>query len=73
MDEFCGRCGKNLTEMGAYSDFVHYVPYTKDWCITLEDLYGPEEVQLINAELEVYVAALSVQLTTTLDKIMGSE
>lgn len=73
MDEFCERCGKNLTEMGTYRDFVHLIPGTRNWCITLEDLYGPEVAKELMESLEVYVTTLSDRLAETLAKIKESD
>jgi hypothetical protein len=73
MDEFCGKCGKNLTEMGRYSDFVHRIPGTESWCLTLEELYGPEAAKEARAGLEVYATALADRLAETLNKIKESK
>jgi hypothetical protein len=58
--------------MGAYRDFVHRIPGTDSWCITLEELFGAEAVKEIRAVLEVYVTDLSDRLTETLNKIKES-
>lgn len=64
-DEFCDLCGRNLTAMGMYRDFVHYRADTK----VLGTPCLPDSFSVISPEIIALANEMTQRLIDTVQKM----